>query len=557
MHYALNLSTTTLVLNNNMFREEEEFEYEFNCGYGRFKLTVFVVIPPLYSNEELVGRLMSSHRQIPCYLKRDIIDELQLFVCQKCADYYDKHAMNTVRQINGGDCSKLSNDWVSAFQQGHTDYALPEEVTDEEVFADAYHSLIHSPALETLLNLEHTYAAAVEDTVNNKIKEMSHLETRQAADMQQSVEGIGITTTDHDVNNLASRHFEQNQITALRWESQLTSVKEQQKRDYKEWVMAVHEDFQMSPDSTSYLQRARALSHQHSGIEDSEWTPQPVRMEESFTIHLGTQMKTTHNLRLLSADILDLCRHKAHTIGDVIVPQPQRLQTAMSLYSTNLCGMILLVDDRLNSFSGIKREFSKVCEKSTDFHYPDLEDQLEIIRNQAMMAQKWRSESKLTVADNSSQEKHNLCEDKSRQTLNLGDFYVTRHSNLAEVHVVFHMITDDSLLSNDVNSRHPVILGLRNILKTACEKDINTVTIPLLLVLEMSEEMTIQWCLKRAELVFKCIKGFMIETASWGGSETRTVQFLLPPGVSEDLFSSLSSMLPSIFRISNPLVLQT
>lgn len=40
--------------------------------------------------------------------------------------------------------------------------------------------------------------------------------------------------------------------------------------------------------------------------------------------------------------------------------------------------------------------------------------------------------------------------------------------------------------------------------------------------------MTIQWCLKRAELVFKCVKGFMIEMASLVGDETRTVQFLVP-----------------------------
>lgn len=40
--------------------------------------------------------------------------------------------------------------------------------------------------------------------------------------------------------------------------------------------------------------------------------------------------------------------------------------------------------------------------------------------------------------------------------------------------------------------------------------------------------MTINWCEKRAELVFKCVKGFMIEMASWGGSELKNLQFMLP-----------------------------
>jgi len=37
------------------------------------------------------------------------------------------------------------------------------------------------------------------------------------------------------------------------------------------------------------------------------------------------------------------------------VGEPQRLQTALSLYSHKLCGLVLLVDDRLNSYSGIKK----------------------------------------------------------------------------------------------------------------------------------------------------------------------------------------------------------
>jgi len=43
----------------------------------------------------------------------------------------------------------------------------------------------------------------------------------------------------------------------------------------------------------------------------------------------------------------------------------------------------------------------------------------------------------------------------------------------------------------DINSRHPVILGLRNILKTACSYDITMITIPLFLTHEMTEVITI------------------------------------------------------------------
>lgn len=36
------------------------------------------------------------------------------------------------------------------------------------------------------------------------------------------------------------------------------------------------------------------------------------------------------------------------------------------------------------------------------------------------------------------------------------------------------------------------------------------------------------WCQKRAELVYKCIKGFMMEMTSWGGAEMKNMQFLVP-----------------------------
>jgi len=43
------------------------------------------------------------------------------------------------------------------------------------------------------------------------------------------------------------------------------------------------------------------------------------------------------------------------------------------------------------------------------------------------------------------------------------------------------------LFSDEINSRHPVILGLRNILKMACSNDITTLTLPVLLMHEMTE----------------------------------------------------------------------
>ena len=62
----------------------------------------------------------------------------------------------------------------------------------------------------------------------------------------------------------------------------------------------------------------------------------------------------------------------------------------------------------------------------------------------------------------------------------------------------------------------------RNVLKTASLSDVTTLTLPLLLTHDMSEEMTVAWCMKRAELVLKCVKGFMMEDSSYYRIEKRT-----------------------------------
>lgn len=90
--------------------------------------------------------------------------------------------------------------------------------------------------------------------------------------------------------------------------------------------------------------------------------------------------------------------------------------------------------------------------------------------------------------------------DAQKAKMNIGDFFITKHSNLSQTHVVFHLAAFDSssgssgsedamssLKKSDLSSRHPVILGLRNILKTCMNHNIQTLTFPLLLAHDMTE----------------------------------------------------------------------
>lgn len=537
-----------------------DFHYQFRSKDLTSTLTVPVTIPNPQPASDLMGRLVNAHN-LPCYVEEDLKNKLEKFMTEETNKLFDENSQKALQRLKNGDINidDVVTKWHNAFSEEVKRYAKPESVTEQQVFSEVYHSLIHSPALDTLLNLEHTYALTIEDLIQQRDKDLEYLDDRQREEMEDAMKNAGTKYTDAQVNQLAQRHIDNSQLISGKWSSELSNLRDTQKREFREWVLKVHEDTQSPSKSTSYLNRVRALSSSLPEAEENERGPNTIRMEESFTIHLGAQMKTTHNLRLLCTDILDLCRHKTHTVGGMVIPQPQRLQTAMSLYSNDLCALIMMVDNRLNSYTGLKRDFSKVCEQSTDFHFPDLEQQFAIIEQELALANEHRQQHKHSEdADKVSlKSSSSTSSEEKNKNLRAGDFYLTKHSNLSEVHVVFHLVADDSIKQSDISSRHPVILSIRNIIKLCFRYDINTITIPLLLFNEMTEEMTIPWCQKRVELMFKCVKGFMMEMAAYGGYKSRTIQFLVPPGISEDVFSGISSMLTNIFRLSNPLVVKS
>jgi len=449
----------------------------------------------------------------------------------------------------------LVRDWATAYTEEVLEFAQPPTVDDSEVFADVYHSLIHSPLSETLLQLEASYAAAVEVLCRERDNRLGEMEDRHNKEMAETVAaatneknpGVGLVS-EQDVNSLDSHQMDERQLLASKFESELDGLQRDQHREFRQWVMTVHEEYKTSGGLPSTFPRSESSFSMSS-------QPEVLSLQESFTITLGSQMKQMHNLRVSAANVLDLCRYSS---GEEALPQ--RLQTSMSLYSNNLCGLVLLTDHRVQAVSGQEGELAEICHRSTEFHFPSLDLQLDRVKSHLKKAALWRQDfhrkKALTEAQLNGETAPSVEEMRDRKDfshLQTGDFYLTRHSNLCETHVILHMVVDDSLEQGNISSRHPVIIGLRNLLKTACLNDVTTLTLPLLLAHRMTEKMTVAWCIKRAELVFKCIKGFMMEMGGWGGAEIKTLQFLLPVDIDQDVFGKMTSMLSTIFRVSNPI----
>ncbi|XP_065346779.1 protein C12orf4 [Cloeon dipterum] len=517
----------------NAPKEDHKIEADFIMTFPapsapeyNYELKTCLEIPFKDSAPELASRLIATLR-LPHYIIDDLTESIETFVKEKLKAEQDRIAdemvAKAIKQKNSDQIDSLVKQWEVAYKGEVTQYCSPTALSDEELFAEAYHQLVHSPMLDNVLKGIEAMSAQVNQMVTLRDAEINQLTLKQEREMQQALEAL----TEEQINSLANSHLEHKEMLLVQWESRLDSLKTTQRREARAWLVGLSQQAQpeqnlsaLWPEFELEIPKVQTASNQFLPI-----------MQESFTIHLGSQMKQMHNVRLLASDMLALCDCQGQT---------QRIHTSLSLYSNELQGLVLFTDCQSPSTSAPFGAFQNICEKGTELHFLPVEQQLETLTSQARQAIEWRLQNN----DNKS--------GAIRRNLQPGDCYVTKHSSLAEAHVVYHILSDDSIMS-DITSRHPVILGLRNILKTSSAYDITSLTIPLLLVHEMSEEMTVVWCTKRAELVFKCIKGFMIETASWGGSELKTIQFVLPKGISENLFKSLCTMLSSIFRVSNPL----
>lgn len=92
----------------------------------------------------------------------------------------------------------------------------------------------------------------------------------------------------------------------------------------------------------------------------------------------GAQQKTQHNLRLICIDILSFCsegREEGNN-QDSMRLNPRRIETAMSLYTSDLTAIIMTTDSQINTLSGMKEGMYTVlnitlyiCSRGLSFEY--------------------------------------------------------------------------------------------------------------------------------------------------------------------------------------------
>lgn len=75
---------------------------------------------------------------------------------------------------------KLLNDWLTALslKEQKEEKVERQSIHLDTAWSDIYHALIHSSALEALLQLEHSYSVAMKDLVRQKNEELKELQNR-------------------------------------------------------------------------------------------------------------------------------------------------------------------------------------------------------------------------------------------------------------------------------------------------------------------------------------------------------------------------------------------
>ena len=70
---------------------------------------------------------------------------------------------------------KQLHEWSKILSDDVMQKRRSQTFTIDSAWSDIYHALIHSPALESLLQLEHQYAVAMKDMVNQRDKALQDL----------------------------------------------------------------------------------------------------------------------------------------------------------------------------------------------------------------------------------------------------------------------------------------------------------------------------------------------------------------------------------------------
>lgn len=277
----------------------------------------------------------------------------------------------------------------------------------------------------------------------------------------------------------------------------------------------------------SSLMMAREMTHDHGTY--------------SIVVMLGSQLKVPFEVQvygrggMLSQGNIGNVAHLTPTSSSLASPvvHAESSSSTDSIYSSNLTAMILITDPSMACNSPTYQDFFALTALSTELHFESAQDQIEAVRSQVLSTPNNAAEelksanpSSLFGSPSSPSPLSSSTSSMQAQKLQPGDFFVTTHSNLGKVQVVFHMVGERQ---NVANSWPQLLAGLKNILTVASHYDITTLSLPVLLVEpEFRHLYSDGQGIKRTEEVVRAIRSFLVLNSA-SGTSLKAIRLVCPP----------------------------
>ncbi|KAI6214912.1 hypothetical protein M3Y94_00323900 [Aphelenchoides besseyi] len=490
------------------------FLYEFELSGAHHSISYELQLPlaEFSAMDEVFGHfLLQTQLPLPCH--NDARKKLRNFIVDQTHDYYDSMAERSLSHLSNDIFSHDVETLRSAFKM---DYEPKRTVpkSHDELDKD-FQFIMKNSTPDQLMSL-----ILMENEMTKEMRTLLCARDYELKKLRQSCEDA-VNKTPEMADNIEEHSYN---------------------------VSMLNEKFRKCDFNYCHQLQAADVDLKLSSSEKLR--------DESFTIYIGSQLKTMHNARIMQCSRLtDICHQ---SIGNEInqdIYNSQRLRLLMSLYGRDLSAAVILVGrDPLHHIVS-QTHFFRLCEHSVELHFDSLSEQL---KNIAKTVREMNSDRKNANPMQQTFDQLNSAGDD--ELFKPGDVYITCHSNLSLAQIVFHLVADKSLETSDISSRHPCINGLRNCVRLVPRNAIRTLSFPLFLVDDMKANMTVQWCLNRAELVFKCMKGFLMEICSSNANSTANVSlsaksvhynvnFVLPAKLNDNVFDSVVDMFVNLFKM--------
>ena len=546
-----------------------------------------------------------SEEHLPPYLYLNSLSCLNL-ICKE-----DRNESLSSLVYEGHLFSSSLKIWPILLQRvSSINYKEEKGLDDEKLFIEAYNFLLFNSkeTRETLSSMEHS----LHDLMNRKneerdreIEELHHLQSQEMDHQLRSQElnKPSILTPQNpssiNINTLVAKHLNEMNLLEQKFEKELGETMNQQKQQFKDFVKQFYEieinnpskQTPLSPrverNKKNSIPNLKVPSFKDKATQKNKEKKKPLpfpklrlnafrthsvlslpqnkldlensplltsntnnlninnkKCIETLTIYVGTQLKTLYNIQLFLSSPLDFMQEK---------DLEKRKKSNLPLYSfkEGVGAIILLVDDQINySISNTNSAFLKQAKSKTELHFDSIDAQLEVIKKQF-----------------------------SYFKPNLGDFYITNHSNLHNTHLAFHLVSHSSkgekkskkqkkeeiFIENptpQVPSIDSLLQGLKNILSIATQYNVSTITIPLLLVDDSlsAKNFTEQEYSKRVSQVIKAVKSFLVSRSvtseddnnnlnsfnqNFNSNSLKTIRFILHENTSKENIKKCVSLIHS------------